>query len=67
MGYNDPLVKSGFANEQRIKVTTGITALYRSRVHIDDDVCDLDVELRYPRGAAASKGWTVRPLKPYMI
>jgi len=26
VGYNDPLVKSGFANEQRIKVTTGITA-----------------------------------------
>jgi len=37
------------------------------RVHIDDNVCDLDVELRYPGGAAVSKGWTVRPLKSYMI
>ncbi len=45
----------------------GITAWYRLRAHIDDDVCDLDVELWYPRGAAASKGCTVRALKPHMI
>lgn len=45
----------------------GITALYCLRVHIDDDVCDLDVELWYPRGAGASKGCTVRALKPHMI
>ena len=30
------------------------------RVLIDGGVCDLDVELRCPGGAAASKGWTVR-------
>jgi len=26
VGYNDPLVYSGIANDQRIKVTMGITA-----------------------------------------
>ena len=32
---------------------------------IDLAVCHLDVELRYPPGAAARKGWTVRPLRRY--
>jgi len=38
-----------------------------ARVLIYPNVCHLDVELPHPSGAEARKGWTVRPLKRYMI
>ena len=66
MGYSDQLLWSGANNDQRIKATAGITALSVSRARIDEQVCDLDVDLRCPGGVAAAKGWTVRPVKPYM-
>jgi len=46
--------------------TLGITALFFPRDGIGGKDCDLDVGFRYPRGAAASKGGSVRPLKPNM-
>lgn len=50
-----------------VLITTGITALFLLRVLIKKEVCDLDVGLGFPKGAEAFDGWSVRPLKPYMI
>jgi len=48
-------------------VTVGITALSFLRVHIEKKVCDLDVGPEYPKDAEVFKGWSVRPLKFYVI
>jgi len=60
---SDPVFSKGRDIAQLIKATLGITALSRLRVHIDDEDCDIDVGLLYPRGEVASKGWVVRSLK----
>lgn len=52
---------------KEVLVTTGITALFLLRVLIKKGVCDLDVGLGFPKGAEAFEGWSVRPLKSYMI
>jgi len=52
---------------KKVLVTTGITALFLLRVLIKKEVCDLDVGLGFPKGAEALEGWSVRPLKSYMI
>ena len=41
-GLSDPMVVSGNARAQRIKVTLGITGLSPPRVHIDGEVWHLD-------------------------
>ena len=48
-------------------VTVGITALSFLRVLIEKRVCDLDVGPECPKDAAVFKGWSVRPLKFYVI
>jgi len=48
-------------------VTVGITALSFLRAHIEKKVCDLDVGPEYPKDAEVFKGWSVRPLKFYVI
>ena len=62
-GLSDPMVVSGNARAQRIKVTLGITGWYHPIVHIDGGVWHLDVGSSHPGGEVASKGWAVRPLK----
>lgn len=42
-GLSDPAAPHGRAVAQRIKVTPGITGLWRPRVHIDGAVRHLDV------------------------
>ena len=49
------------------KVTLGITALCFLRAQIDKRYYDLDVGLRFIKGAEALIIWSVRPLKSYMI
>ena len=63
VGYSDPTVAHECAEAQRIKVTPGITGLYRPRVHIDGGVWHLDVGSSHPGGEAPSKGLAVRQLK----
>ncbi len=63
VGLSDPVVPSGRAIAQRIKVTSGITGLSPPRVHIDGEVWHLDVGSSHPGAEAGSKGWAVRPLK----
>ena len=62
-GLSDPMVVSGNARAQRIKVTLGITGLSPPRVHIDGEVWHLDVGSSHPGAVVRSKGWAVRPLK----
>ena len=64
-GLSDPMVVSGNARAQRIKVTLGITGLSPPRVHIDGEVWHLDVGSSHPGAVVRSKGWAVRPLKRY--
>ena len=64
-GLSDPMVVSGNARAQRIKVTLGITGLSPPRVHIDGEVWHLDVGSSHPGAEVRSKGWAVRPLKRY--
>ena len=64
-GLSDPMVVSGNARAQRIKVTLGITGLSPPRVHIDGEVWHLDVGSSHPGAEVGSKGWAVRPLKRY--
>ena len=64
-GLSDPMVVSGNARAQRIKVTLGITGLSPPRVHIDGEVWHLDVGSSHPGAGVGSKGWAVRPLKRY--
>ena len=47
-GPSDPIVPSGRAIAQRIKVTPGITGLWRPRVHSDGAVWHLDVGSPHP-------------------
>ena len=47
--------------------TPGITGLLGRVVVMSGPVYHLDVELSFPGGEASPKGWTVRPLKAYMI
>ena len=64
-GLSDPMVVSGNARAQRIKVTLGITGLSPPRVHIDGEIWHLDVGSSHPGAVVRSKGWAVRPLKRY--
>lgn len=64
--FNDPLIAREHISDQQIKVTLGITGLLLLRVLIDAVIWHLDVDFGYPPGAAARKGWTVRPLKTNM-
>ena len=64
-GLSDPMVVSGNARAQRIKVTLGIIGLSPPRVHIDGEVWHLDVGSSHPGAVVRSKGWAVRPLKRY--
>jgi len=48
-------------------VTVGITALSFLRAQIEKKVCDLDVGPRFPEDVEVFKGWSVRPLKSYVI
>ena len=34
---------------------------------MEEEDCDLDVESTYPGAAEGTKGWTVRPLKRFVI
>ena len=65
-GLSDPMVVSGNARAQRIKVTLGITGLSPPRVHIDGEVWHLDVGSSHPGAEVGPKGWAVRPLKWYV-
>ena len=62
-GLSDPMVVSGNARAQRIKVTLGITGLSPPRVHIDGEVWHLDVGSSYPGAEVGPKGSAVRRLK----
>ena len=62
-GLSDPMVVSGNARAQRIKVTLGITGLSPPRVHIDGEVWHLDVGSSHPGAEACPKGSAVRRLK----
>ena len=53
------------AQDQRIKVTLGITGWYCLRVHIDGSVRHLDVGSTYPGAGEGPKGMAVRHLKSY--
>ena len=52
---------------QRLKGTLGITGLWRLRVRINGAVWHLDVGSSRPVAAVGNKGWTVHPLKRYVI
>ena len=65
VGLSDPVVPHGRAIAQRIKATPGITGLSPPRVHVDGDVCHLDVGSSHPGAVVGAKGWAVRPLKRY--
>ena len=60
-GLSDPMVVSGNARAQRIKVTLGITGLSPPRVHIDGEVWHLDVGSSHPGAVVRSKGWEYVP------
>lgn len=51
---------------QRIKLTPGITGLSFLKVHNDEKVWHLDVDLTYPGAEEGSKGTLVQCLKCYM-
>ena len=65
VGLSDPVVLSGNAIAQRIKLPLGITGLSLPRVHIDGVVWHLDVGSSHPGAVVGPKGWAVRPLKRY--
>jgi len=54
------------ADDQRIKVTLGITGLSGSRVHIDGLDWHLDVDSSFPGAARCPKGLAVRQVKGYV-
>ena len=62
---NRPLALDA-AEDQRIKVTLGITGWYRLRVQIDGGVRHLDVGSSYPGAGEGPKGMAVRHLKRYV-
>ena len=66
MCYSGPRELSGRARDYWIKVTLGITALFSPIVHIEAEVCDLDVDSRYPRAGEGSKGAAVLRIKSYV-
>ena len=65
-GLSDPRMHYGMHRAYRIKATPGITEWSRPSVQSDGAVRYLDVGSGYPGGEEASKGWSVRPLKPYV-
>lgn len=65
-GLSDPADPYGRAVAQRIKVTPGITGLWRPRVHIDGAVRHLDVGSSHPGAEEGPKGRAARPLKRYV-
>ena len=65
-GLSDPAAPNGRAVAQRIKVTPGITGLWRPRVHIDGAVRHLDVGSSHPGAGEGPKGRAARPLKRYV-
>ena len=66
VGHSDPVVPRGWAIDQRIKGTPGITGLSPPRVHIDGEVWHLDVGSSHPGAADGPKGLAVRQLKWYV-
>lgn len=59
--------RSQSEGRHKIKGTSGITASYLLPDGMVTGVCDLDVELELPAGVEVGEGWTVLPLKFYMI
>ena len=53
------------AEDHQIKVTPGITGLWRPIVHIDGAVWHLDVGSSHPGAGEGPKGMAVRHLKRY--
>ena len=67
VGHSDPVVPCGWAIDQRITGTPGITGLSPPRVHIDGEVWHLDVGSSHPgvredRCEHTSGGPVVRPI-----
>ena len=62
---SEPTLAHRSGEDQRIKVTPGITGWLRPRVHIDGAVRHLDVGSSYPGGGEVPKGLAVRQLKGY--
>ncbi len=60
------MVPRGWAIDQRIKGTPGITGLSPPRVHIDGEVWHLDVGSSHPGAEDGPKGLAVRQLKWYV-
>ena len=56
VGPSDPLVVSGSARVQRIKVTPGITGLSCPSAHSDGKVWHLDVGSSHPGAGLGPKG-----------
>ena len=55
-GLSDPMVVSGNARAQRIKVTLGITGLSSPSAHSDGKVWHLDVGSSHPGAGFGPKG-----------
>ncbi len=62
VGLSDPVVPSGRAIAQRIKVTSGITAYLPKVPHRRGGLAPR-CRPSHPGAEAGSKGWAVRPLK----
>ena len=72
MGYFGSLramvyYKTNTSIYNRIKATLGITGWSPFRVPIDEGVLHLDVGSSRPMAVVGHEGWTVHPLKRYVI
>jgi len=62
VGFNEPNILNEKLFEHQIKITTGITELYKSSDHSEIYVYYLDVDLMQPSVVVIANGLTVRQL-----